>query len=70
MTHSGGADRCSGARLVHAIRDTAGGIGGTGQSGTSPKEGGPNYLHRFALEQTVTVNTAAAGGNASLLMQE
>ncbi len=31
---------------------------------------GPNALHRFALEQTVTVNTTAAAGNASLLMQE
>jgi RHH-type transcriptional regulator, proline utilization regulon repressor / proline dehydrogenase / delta 1-pyrroline-5-carboxylate dehydrogenase len=24
-------------------------------------------LHRFATEQTITVNTAAVGGNASLL---
>jgi RHH-type proline utilization regulon transcriptional repressor/proline dehydrogenase/delta 1-pyrroline-5-carboxylate dehydrogenase len=42
-------------------------FGGTGLSGTGPKAGGPNYLRRFATEQTVTVNTAAAGGNASLL---
>ena len=42
-------------------------FGGTGLSGTGPKAGGPNYLHRFATEQTVTVNTAAAGGNAELL---
>ena len=41
--------------------------GGTGTSGTGPKAGGPNYLRRFAAEQTFTVNTAAAGGNASLL---
>ena len=40
-------------------------FGGTGLSGTGPKAGGPNYLQRFAIEQVVTVNTAAAGGNAS-----
>ena len=42
-------------------------FGGTGLSGTGPKAGGPHYLARFASEQTVTVNTAAAGGNASLI---
>jgi RHH-type proline utilization regulon transcriptional repressor/proline dehydrogenase/delta 1-pyrroline-5-carboxylate dehydrogenase len=42
-------------------------FGGAGLSGTGPKAGGPNYLRRFATEQVVTVNTAAAGGNASLL---
>ena len=42
-------------------------FGGSGLSGTGPKAGGPHYLHRFATEQTVTVNTAAVGGNASLL---
>jgi RHH-type proline utilization regulon transcriptional repressor/proline dehydrogenase/delta 1-pyrroline-5-carboxylate dehydrogenase len=45
-------------------------FGGTGLSGTGPKAGGPNYLRRFATEQVVTVNTAAAGGNASLLAQD
>jgi len=45
-------------------------FGGTLLSGTGPKAGGPNYLRRFATEQTVTVNTAAAGGNASLLTAE
>jgi RHH-type proline utilization regulon transcriptional repressor/proline dehydrogenase/delta 1-pyrroline-5-carboxylate dehydrogenase len=45
-------------------------FGGTGLSGTGPKAGGPNYLRRFATEQVVTINTAAAGGNASLLAQE
>jgi RHH-type proline utilization regulon transcriptional repressor/proline dehydrogenase/delta 1-pyrroline-5-carboxylate dehydrogenase len=44
-------------------------FGGTHLSGTGPKAGGPNYLRRFAAEQTITVNTAAAGGNASLLAQ-
>ena len=38
-------------------------FGGQGLSGTGPKAGGP----RFATEKTVTVNTTAAGGNASLL---
>jgi RHH-type proline utilization regulon transcriptional repressor/proline dehydrogenase/delta 1-pyrroline-5-carboxylate dehydrogenase len=42
-------------------------FGGSGLSGTGPKAGGPHYLHRFTTEQTVTVNTAAVGGNASLL---
>ncbi|MES2685350.1 MAG: L-glutamate gamma-semialdehyde dehydrogenase [Pseudomonadota bacterium] len=42
-------------------------FGGEGQSGTGPKAGGPNYLVRFCAEQTVTVNTTAAGGNAALL---
>jgi len=42
-------------------------FGGEGLSGTGPKAGGPHYLLRFATERTFTVNTAAAGGNASLL---
>jgi RHH-type proline utilization regulon transcriptional repressor/proline dehydrogenase/delta 1-pyrroline-5-carboxylate dehydrogenase len=42
-------------------------FGGSGLSGTGPKAGGPHTLVRFALEQVVSVNTAAAGGNASLL---
>jgi RHH-type proline utilization regulon transcriptional repressor/proline dehydrogenase/delta 1-pyrroline-5-carboxylate dehydrogenase len=42
-------------------------FGGCGLSGTGPKAGGPNYLRRFATEQTVTINSAAIGGNASLL---
>ncbi|HZD91732.1 MAG TPA: bifunctional proline dehydrogenase/L-glutamate gamma-semialdehyde dehydrogenase PutA [Pseudolabrys sp.] len=45
-------------------------FGGSGLSGTGPKAGGPHYLSRFALEQVVTINTAAAGGNASLLSAE
>ena len=45
-------------------------FGGYGLSGTGPKAGGPHYLARFATEQTVTVNTAAAGGNAALLSGE
>ncbi|WP_045767053.1 bifunctional proline dehydrogenase/L-glutamate gamma-semialdehyde dehydrogenase PutA [Xanthomonas albilineans] len=42
-------------------------FGGQGLSGTGPKAGGPHYLLRFATEKVVTVNTTAAGGNASLL---
>ncbi|MCW5698515.1 MAG: bifunctional proline dehydrogenase/L-glutamate gamma-semialdehyde dehydrogenase PutA [Rhodospirillales bacterium] len=42
-------------------------FGGEGLSGTGPKAGGPHYLHRFATERTLTVNTAATGGNAVLL---
>jgi RHH-type transcriptional regulator, proline utilization regulon repressor / proline dehydrogenase / delta 1-pyrroline-5-carboxylate dehydrogenase len=42
-------------------------FGGEGLSGTGPKAGGPNYLPRFCAEQTVTINTAAAGGNVALL---
>ena len=41
-------------------------FGGEGLSGTGPKAGGPHYLHRFAVERTLSVNTAAAGGNAKL----
>jgi RHH-type transcriptional regulator, proline utilization regulon repressor / proline dehydrogenase / delta 1-pyrroline-5-carboxylate dehydrogenase len=44
-------------------------FGGSGLSGTGPKAGGPSYLRRFATEQVVTVNTAAAGGNATLLAE-
>jgi RHH-type proline utilization regulon transcriptional repressor/proline dehydrogenase/delta 1-pyrroline-5-carboxylate dehydrogenase len=42
-------------------------FGGEGLSGTGPKAGGPHYLPRFAVERVVTVDTTAAGGNASLL---
>ena len=72
--------RTSLARLTHGNvyvnRNMIGAVvgsqpfGGSGLSGTGPKAGGPNYLHRFALEQVVTVNTAASGGNAALLADE
>ncbi|HVE54710.1 MAG TPA: L-glutamate gamma-semialdehyde dehydrogenase [Ramlibacter sp.] len=42
-------------------------FGGEGMSGTGPKAGGPHYLQRFCAEQTLTVNTTAAGGNVALL---
>ena len=44
-------------------------FGGEGLSGTGPKAGGPGYLARFAVERTCTVNTAAAGGNATLMAE-
>jgi RHH-type proline utilization regulon transcriptional repressor/proline dehydrogenase/delta 1-pyrroline-5-carboxylate dehydrogenase len=68
---------CVVARLqsgnVYVNRSTVGAVvgtqpfGGSGRSGTGPKGGGPNYLRRLSAEQVVTINTAAAGGNAGLL---
>ncbi|MDF3054939.1 MAG: putA [Gammaproteobacteria bacterium] len=45
-------------------------FGGEGLSGTGPKAGGPNYLSRLCHERTLTVNTTAAGGNASLMAMD
>lgn len=42
-------------------------FGGEGLSGTGPKAGGPHYLLRLCTERTLTINTTAAGGNASLM---
>ncbi|MFK0572275.1 bifunctional proline dehydrogenase/L-glutamate gamma-semialdehyde dehydrogenase PutA [Endozoicomonas sp.] len=42
-------------------------FGGQGLSGTGPKAGGPSYVLRFATEQTLSINTTAVGGNATLL---
>ncbi|MGB9332368.1 MAG: aldehyde dehydrogenase family protein, partial [Steroidobacteraceae bacterium] len=44
-------------------------FGGQGLSGTGPKAGGPHYLLRFATERTLTINTAAIGGNVELLAE-
>ena len=58
---------------VYVNRNTIGAVvglqpfGGQGLSGTGPKAGGPHYLSRFCTEQTVTINTTAAGGNVSLM---
>ncbi len=35
-----------------------------------PLPGGPHYLHRFLTERTLTIDTTAAGGNATLLSLE
>ncbi|MBB72196.1 MAG: bifunctional proline dehydrogenase/L-glutamate gamma-semialdehyde dehydrogenase [Legionellales bacterium] len=42
-------------------------FGGEGLSGTGPKAGGPHYLFRLCTERTLSVDTTAAGGNASLM---
>jgi RHH-type transcriptional regulator, proline utilization regulon repressor / proline dehydrogenase / delta 1-pyrroline-5-carboxylate dehydrogenase len=61
---------------VYVNRNTIGAVvgsqpfGGFGFSGTGPKAGGPSYLPRFALEQVVSTDTTAAGGNASLVTME
>ncbi|MBT8135590.1 MAG: bifunctional proline dehydrogenase/L-glutamate gamma-semialdehyde dehydrogenase PutA [Gammaproteobacteria bacterium] len=58
---------------VYVNRNTIGAVvgvqpfGGCNLSGTGPKAGGPHYLHRFATERTLTINTSAVGGNTSLL---
>jgi RHH-type transcriptional regulator, proline utilization regulon repressor / proline dehydrogenase / delta 1-pyrroline-5-carboxylate dehydrogenase len=44
-------------------------FGGEGLSGTGPKAGGPFYLLRLCHERTFTVDTTAAGGNASLMAE-
>jgi RHH-type proline utilization regulon transcriptional repressor/proline dehydrogenase/delta 1-pyrroline-5-carboxylate dehydrogenase len=45
-------------------------FGGEGLSGTGPKAGGPHYLHRFATERVLSVDTTASGGNAALMSLE
>ena len=61
---------------IYVNRNTIGAVvgvqpfGGMGLSGTGPKAGGPEYLYRFAVEQTLCVNTAAMGGNPWLLAGE
>ncbi len=65
--------KCARVGNVYINRSMIGAIvgvqpfGGEGLSGTGPKAGGPHYLARFCVEQTVTTNTAAAGGNVTLL---
>ncbi|QJC27571.1 bifunctional protein PutA [Anaplasma platys] len=65
-----------GAGNVYVNRNQVGAVvgvqpfGGRGLSGTGPKAGGPFYLHRFVTEKTVSVNTAALGGNIALACME
>lgn len=72
---AGEVARQSGVGNVYVNRNMIGAVvgvqpfGGRGLSGTGPKAGGPHYLHQFATEQTVTVNTTATGGNADLFQQ-
>lgn len=59
---------------VYVNRGTTGAVvgtqpfGGRRLSGTGPKAGGPRYLHAFACEKVISVDTTASGGNASLVM--
>lgn len=61
---------------IYVNRNTIGAVvgvqpfGGQGLSGTGPKAGGPYYLLRLCTESTLTVNTTAAGGNASLMAMD
>ncbi|MBV53347.1 MAG: bifunctional proline dehydrogenase/L-glutamate gamma-semialdehyde dehydrogenase [Coxiellaceae bacterium] len=61
---------------IYVNRNTVGAIvglqpfGGMGLSGTGPKAGGPYYLQRLCHEVTVSTDTTAAGGNASLMAME
>ena len=61
---------------IYVNRGTTGAVvgvqpfGGRGLSGTGPKAGGPQYLRAFATEKVTSINTTAAGGNASLVMLE
>lgn len=58
---------------VYVNRSTIGAVvgvqpfGGHGLSGTGPKAGGPNYLARFGVETTLSINTAAVGGDVALM---
>lgn len=45
-------------------------FGGSRLSGTGPKAGGPHYLLRLCNEKTISIDTTAAGGNASLMTLE
>lgn len=45
-------------------------FGGHHRSGTGPKAGGPATLLAYSLEKHISTNTAAAGGNASLVALE
>lgn len=42
-------------------------FGGERLSGTGPKAGGPHYLPRLCVERALSINTTAAGGNATLI---
>ncbi len=45
-------------------------FGGCNLSGTGPKAGGPHYLARLCDEKTISIDTTAAGGNASLMAMD
>lgn len=66
------SDICAGN--VYINRNMVGAVvgvqpfGGCGLSGTGPKAGGPHYLARLATEKTISIDTTAVGGNASLMV--
>ena len=45
-------------------------FGGQKLSGTGPKAGGPNYLPRFTVEQTITTDNSATTGSTELMLLE
>jgi RHH-type proline utilization regulon transcriptional repressor/proline dehydrogenase/delta 1-pyrroline-5-carboxylate dehydrogenase len=53
------------AALIAMTADRAGVL-----SGSDPLPAGRRYLHRFATERTLSVDTTAAGGNAALMAME
>lgn len=61
---------------LYVNRDMVGAVvgvqpfGGEGLSGTGFKAGGPHYLYRFCTERSVSINSAAIGGNTQLLNLE
>ena len=61
---------------IYINRDMVGAVvgvqpfGGEGLSGTGFKAGGPHYIYRFCTERSVSINSAALGGNAQLLNLE
>lgn len=61
---------------IYVNRNTIGAVvgvqpfGGEGLSGTGFKAGGPHYLLKLATERTVSEDTTASGGNASLMSLE
>jgi RHH-type proline utilization regulon transcriptional repressor/proline dehydrogenase/delta 1-pyrroline-5-carboxylate dehydrogenase len=42
-------------------------FGGERLSGSAPQAGGPDYLLPFFRQRTLSINTAAVGGDAALL---
>ncbi len=64
---------CARAGNVYVNRNQVGAVvgvqpfGGQGLSGTGPKAGGPAYLYRFVTEKVISTNTAAIGGNTTLV---
>ena len=68
--------RCArerGQRVREPQHDRRGGgrsLGGGSGSRDGTQGRRPHYLHRFAHERTLTINTSAVGGNASLLAME